>query len=391
MTCKFYLKESDAETQLIMLKIYDSQFQGGRFYYSTKERIKTSEWDEKNGKVKGGKDYLNSRLSLIKSEAERFISLNREVLTKEALKEHLDNLRPKEVPVIKKPTMLEEWNDHLINIKGSVALRTYWNYVNAYNCFDAFLKEKKLAYLTPEEFNFRHYQAYQVYLKKSYAPNTVAKRTKIFKMFVKYLEKMRVKIDMSLDDIKFKETSGIKIYLTEDELDKIENLMMIGSIDHARDLFLLQCCTGLRISDLFRVDQNIKGDKIVLETQKVAGNVVEIPITLRVEKILQKYKNKLPVMAEQTYREFIKEIYKRIDKEATIQVRVGGKFENRFVWQEISSHDAVRTFVTLSAEKGMTIPEIASIVGKSVSVLLKNYLVSNRKVAQESMIAAWAK
>jgi site-specific recombinase XerD len=401
---KFYLKKSAAATQLIMLKIHDTQFSDGRFHYSTKERIEPKLWDEKKGRAKGVKDYLNARLGLIESEASKFISLNRGILTKDALRDHLDSLRPKEVVVVPKNAMIQEWKDYITSIKGSVSPRTIWNYNNSREVFENFLREKEQVHITPEQFTFRHYQAFQVYLKTveikdkagkvvqtGYSPNTVSKRLKHLKMFVNYLGKMRVNVDMNPDDIKFKEVAGVKISLTEEDLVALENLRLTGTMSRVRDLFVLQCSTGVRVSDLFRIDRNVKEDKIVLETKKVAGNVVEIPLTSRSREILDKYQGKLPVISEQKYRDYIKQLYKAINPTGTIQVRVGDRFENRYIWKEISSHDAVRTFVTLSAERGMPISAIAKIVGKSLSVLLRNYLVENQKTAEKEFKKAWMK
>jgi integrase len=166
-------------------------------------------------------------------------------------------------------------------------------------------------------------------------------------------------------------------------------LELSGTIDRARDLTLLQCYTGVRISDLFRLEYNIFNKKFQLETKKVAGNYITIPMTPSVLRIMEKYSYKLPKMSEKTYREYIKELYKRVNPEAKIQIRRNGEFKTVFVWEEISSHDNVRTFITLSAQRGMTISDIAMITGKTEKIILQNYLVESQKIAEESMLKAW--
>jgi hypothetical protein len=401
---KFYRKP----TGLVMLVIHDPQFEKGRFYFSTGETVSKDEWDAERGFTKKSGTALNVRLADLLKKANDYILTNRNDLTAEKLKRALKSTAPKEVLVTKRKTLIEEYEDYLSALKGDVSHSTYISYRRAYRVFRDFLELKGKMYISPEHFGFREYQSFQVYLKQEvkhttrvkkkatapvgYDTNTVGNITKRFKMFVNYLQKIRVNLDMSPDEIKFEENAGLKISISEQELDAIEQLPLVGGLARGRDLMLVQCGTGVRISDfLGRLDSNIVNGSVQMETQKVVGNYIKVPIVGRVKRILEKYNYVLPYMSEVTYRGYIKDVYKLVNPTGTIQVRRRGKFETRYIWQEISSHDMVRTFITLSAEKGMSIPSIAKIVGKTVKVLLNNYLVESEKTAQESMIAAWAK
>lgn len=48
-----------------------------------------------------------------------------------------------------------------------------------------------------------------------------------------------------------------------------------------------------------------------------------------------------------------------------------------------------RTFITLSAECGMSVNSIAKLTGKTVKVLIENYLVESPEVADQEMEKAW--
>ena len=54
-------------------------------------------------------------------------------------------------------------------------------------------------------------------------------------------------------------------------------------------------------------------------------------------------------------------------------------------YEMASSHSNVRTFITLAAELGMTPKVIATITGKTVKVILENYLGTSEKTLQREM------
>jgi integrase len=264
---------------LIMLQISDPKFTK-RFYYSTGEYSTLQEWNPTSGFTKDA-SALNDRLMALMKKANDYVLLNRHNFSREGLRQALDGTAPNE-SVDNRRSLSDEWKDYLTTIKGSVNLQSQRNYEKSKETFEEFLKTKGFVHILPDQFTFRHYQMYQVFLKEKYAPNTVSKKTKHFKMFINYLGKLKIALAMDTDEITFREYAGVKISLRDDELKAIETLNLVGLISDARDLFLLQCLTGLRISDLFRLDKNIRNGMIHLETQKVQGNVVEIPITPRV-------------------------------------------------------------------------------------------------------------
>jgi hypothetical protein len=413
-TCmKFYLKESESESKLIMGKMYDSQFSDGRFVYSTGERIEASNWIQPKkgtGKPKKGHEDLTERLLEITRQATSYIRLHRATLTKEGLKLHLDSQRPKEIVVPKaveaKPlTIAELWAAYLESVKGTVEPRTYLSYRGSFEItekgrkqnkgqnreanFKQFLKTKKWLDITPAQFTITHYNLYLSYLKANAKPNTVAKRLKHFKQVMEHIqEDLKIPVGFDLKKIKYKETAGLKLSLTEDELKGYIEADLPDNLIKVRDLAVIQCSTGLRISDRGRIDKNLRGNKIAIEAKKTRG-AIEIPIGPAVRAILEKYDYELPHISEPTYRAGIKAIHKKLFPEQVVQIREGSEFKTVPVWEEISSHDMVRTFVTLSAERGMSIPSIAKITGKSIATLLKNYLVESQKVAEKEMEKAW--
>lgn len=397
MTIIFYLKKTktSSPTSLIMMKVYHHQFLYGVFICSTKERIAERDWTQPkkqegqkllSGRPKKGHESLQRRLLQIEQQVRDFIRDNSDSLTKDSLKNHLKGFAPKELPSEKSKTLLEEWQEYLETAKGNVSQRTYWSYKNSYEAMEAFLKKVRLLHLLPADLDIKIYDLYTAFLKEKFSPNTVSKRTKHLKMLV---NSRNLTIGMDSNKIKFKETAGLKISLSEPELRKLINLdLETERLRRIRDMFVVQCHTGVRVSDLFRLDKNIKGNFFEFDQRKT-GKPVRIPILPVVKEILERYDYKLPHLSEQKYNDGIKEVYKVLNPKATVQLRENTTFKNVLVGDLISSHDAVRTFITISAEKGIPVPSIAKITGKTLAVLLRNYLVDSQKVAEREVLEKW--
>lgn len=379
--------------------------------FSTGKKIEPKYWNEEKGRVKTHEkaDSINRFLNRFDSKLSNVATdlQNKEiepipVKVKEAFKEN-EKARLPEVELTR--SILHQWRDYLDSRKHSVKALTHSNQRNSLEALEVFLKEQKIESLRPESFTLKHLTKWQDFLNSKHASNTVAKRLKHFKAFLKYFQELGGQPGLSLNKIKYRETEGVKIYLSEEEFEIFQDApvkditsvkVMRGgkfetvyvNLEQVRDLFVLQCNTGLRISDLKRVDKNIKGNKIVITTKKT-GAKIEIPISPAVRAILEKYNYQLPQISEQKINDGIKAIYKICFPENTIQIRKGNDFETFHKWELISTHDAIRTFITLSAERGMNVSAISKITGKSIPVLLKHYLSQSQKAAEKEMEKAW--
>ncbi|MCC6837804.1 MAG: phage integrase SAM-like domain-containing protein, partial [Bacteroidia bacterium] len=302
-------------------------------------------------------------------------------------------------------SIIFQWWDFLNSRKNTIKALTYSNQRNSIEALEGWLKAEKIESLRPEQFTVKHLTKWQDHLNQVYSSNTVAKRLKHFKAFLRYYQELGGRTGLQLTKIKYRETEGVKIYLTEEELKTFQNAKVKGinsinvkrgakdetvyvNLEQVRDLFMLQCNTGLRISDLKRVDKNITGSRIAITTKKTGVNI-EIPISPTIRAILEKYKYQLPAISEQKINDGIKAIYKICFPGNKIQIRKGNDFESVHKWKLISSHDGIRTFITISAERGMTVSAISKITGKTIPVLLKHYLSQSQKVADLEMEKAW--
>lgn len=288
-------------------------------------------------------------------------------------------------------SIIFQWKEFLTNKEGSLAPNTVKNQKNSMDALKVFLFEKKKESHTPEKFSLTNIMEWENWMHKhkNLSTNTIARYKKHFKAFLKFYTKVGGELGFKLDDLRYKESPGIKVSLTESELKAVQDHKFKGGrIEEVRDLFVLQCHTGLRISDLKRAGENIEGNKIKIVTQKT-GSSLEIPITPTIRHILTKYKNQLPIIPDPKYNEWIKSVLKEVIPDSKIQIKKDRKFMTISKWEVMTSHDAIRTFITLSAERGMSVASIARITGKSVQVLLRHYLNESQVVAEQEFSKAW--
>ena len=101
------------------------------------------------------------------------------------------------------------------------------------------------------------------------------------------------------------------IYLTDEEVNRIYALELNGLEEKARDVFVLQCWTGQRFSDMQLLNTGVIKDsdngKILEIVQKKRTHKVSIPLLPIALEILEKYHFQVPKVRENTMLKCIKE------------------------------------------------------------------------------------
>lgn len=222
---------------------------------------------------------------------------------------------------------------------------------------------------------------------KALSANSISKIKKHFKSFLRWHVNRGGLLGFNINLIEYSESPGVKIALSETELTKIAQEQFIGRLNLVRDLMVLQALTGVRISDLQRLCDNLNEDKTAFKIKvRKTGKYVLVPVLPLAKEVLIRREYKFPYIPEQTYREGIKAIYKKLYPKKTIEIGVGDNMKKVFVHEEISSHDMVRTFVNIAAQKGISIPTIAVLTGKSIQVITKHYLNEDKDHAAQELL-----
>lgn len=233
---------------------------------------------------------------------------------------------------------------------------------------------------------------YEVYLRgKGKSENLIRHSLRIIRTLVnEVLAKHPYFKDYKIEEVNIKlpkdrKSEGNKVELTDEEFAAIKNCEGLTPVKaEYRDLFILECLTGQRASDistLFTPDRyTIEGDYIsfITKKEKVAALVKRTPEVLE---IIDKYKegfkhiNINSTSLAQSVTNALKEIAKKAGLNRIITYKDNkGETHSEPLYKMISSHYGRHTFVSRMA-RNMSLDEIKYMTGhKDTQSLNRNYL-----------------
>lgn len=188
-------------------------------------------------------------------------------------------------------------------------------------------------------------------------------------------------------------------YLELEELYKIceMDLPIDSALDRVRDMFVFQCYTALRFSDIKQLKhENIHHDptnntySIDLLTEKDDDRIY-FPLSKRATAIYLKYKDRLysngalfPVISNQKYNEHLKGLGKLAELEGEwidYEYRLTEKIIVKTPKEDLSTHTARRTFIVTAINENVDPTLIALITSHSDMKSMKPYITKNAKGA----------
>ena len=150
--------------------------------------------------------------------------------------------------------------------------------------------------------------------------STIGKQLSFLKWFLRWSFKQGMHSNNAYDTFKpkLKDTQKKIIFLTWEELNRLREFKIPPkkqALERVRDVFLFQCFTGLRYSDVFNLRRSdIKGDHIEVTTVKTSDSLI-IELNDHSRAILEKYKDvefendkALPVITNQKMNDYLKEL-----------------------------------------------------------------------------------
>lgn len=250
--------------------------------------------------------------------------------------------------------------------KRNVSDYTYKAYISFYNKLSEYGKIKHFSDISEKTirnfdewlhaYKWKELDKYGKEVEKSYSQATIGSMHKNLKAFINdavvdgYIKSnpystKRIKID--------KGSTRIDKFLTTEEIDSIENSdMPTRSLSEAKDLFLLQCFTGLSYADLMIYDftqcKDAQDYAIFSGYRHKTGVLFTFVLTPNAKKILEKYGYNIPKLPNQKYNVKLKLVADAagIDK-------------------QISSHDARRSCGYKLLNAGVPISVVSRILGHS--------------------------
>jgi len=403
-TTNFYLKAADKKGFSRVFLVY--QDSGKKFKFPTKVKVKKCNW--KNGRLVKGKssevNEVNSILDGFKADIN------------EILREGMLAKKKYDVSVVEKKFRLKTGEQSAQNefykcyyefMENSKATKSHGTILN-YNATLTRLKdfsEYRGQEITFQSINQSFYEAFMNYLIKEHKSlnNTVGRHIKVLKVFLNYCKRMEIiPAETNLSAFKVIKEEADIIYLTEHELFELLNLEgLTKSLQQVRDNFCFGCFTGLRFSDIAKINKsNIKEGFIEIRTEKTR-DALKIPLNQYAKEILRKYETENctrplpPTISNQKTNEYLKELCEmaEIDDPIEIEKFSGSKkiLIKKPKYNLVTSHTARRTFVTLSLEKGIRAEVVMNMTGHKEYQTFKKYIKITDKVKLLEMNKVWDK
>lgn len=158
------------------------------------------------------------------------------------------------------------------------------------------------------------------------------------------------------------------VYLTEEEIRALYNMELEDlRLRRMRDLFVLNCYTGLRHSDWPKVSfENIDDGKLYVKTQKTKEPVI-IPVHPIIMEILNRYGSDLHIPTNQESNR----VLRWIGESAVIKKISKGNSDK---WLQIRTHTVRRSFATNAYLSGVPMLSIMQITGHRTTESFLRYI-----------------
>jgi integrase len=388
------LQEFPRKESLVFLHF---SFGGDRLKYSTGYKSSYSNWNFEKQRIKNTKagilnadevnEYLGNLESFINKEFSKLIAEQSEI-NKDVLRKILDQYTNKNIKQEVKELTFLQFTEHFFSVKEkdiqAVTLRSYKQTVKLLNSFSIATKQR----LDFQTFDKNFYNNFTGFLEKnSYKINTIAKHIKNLKSILNYalLEGVSVNERFKARDFKAKTEQTVAIYLDSTEIEKIhkKDLSNYGNLEIARDIFLIGCYTGQRVSDYNGLTcediVTIKDIRYFEIKQKKTQRTVHCPLTKEINEILSRYNGCPPKkVPEQKINEYIKDIGQMvgIDEKVYIMEIIEGKIVKKPIskYKLIGTHTARRSFCTNMYRKKMPVYDIMLFSGHTTEKEFYKYI-----------------
>ena len=246
--------------------------------------------------------------------------------------------------------------------------------------------------LTFDFFDEKGLNDYVTYLRdvKEMRNSTIGKQLSFLKWFLRWAFKKGLHQNNDYDSYKpkLKSTQKKIIFLTWEELNKLREFEIPAAkqaLDRVRDVFLFQCFTGLRYSDVFNLRKSdIKDDHIEVTTVKTSDSLI-IELNNHSKAILDKYKDVafeddkvLPVITNQKMNDYLKELAELagIDKPVRQTYYRGNERIDEVTpkYALLGTHAGRRTFICNALALGIPPQVVMKWTGHSDYKAMKPYI-----------------
>ena len=159
--------------------------------------------------------------------------------------------------------------------------------------------------------------------------------------------------------------------LTQEHLEKVEGLTLVGFLDKTRDLFLFQCYTGLAFSDMqkFRLSKYTiqeDGTYLIKDKRTKTKTTYTFVLSEKAQAILNKHKGRIPKISNQKFNLHLKIIGQMIGVPT------------------LHSHMGRSTFASTCLNEGMPIDILKHCLGHQSPIMSERYATMQDKTIKEA-------
>ena len=386
MNVRYNLLKKKNTSYILLCISYD----GKRLQTSINEKIESNKWSKLKQRVKSSCSEafnINSYLDKIETIAKNIYyqcKMEGYSPTTDRLKEMIFTKLNGGNKKLSFYEFVEEYTELSKNSKKPSTIREYGFTIKSLKEFEKH-KRRRIDWDTLDIKFYDDYMDYQ-YNVKGNSQNLFGKRIKNIKTFLNAAYERGVNKHLMYNGFKVIKKETDAIYLTEEEIDKIYelNLSKNKRLDRIRDLFIVECNTGVRYHELMNLSKvNILKNSIRFKSSKTEKTVNTLLLP-RTKKILKKYNYILPKISNSNYNKYIKEVGELAGiNDVVIQetYRAGKAISfKRKKYQMITTHTARRSFITNIYKRGFSSAHIMSMTGhKKESTFLKYNRITNEE------------
>ena len=392
-------REKDNPTAKLRYRI---KWDGNIVAFNLGYRVEVQKWSTETQRCKANTTHGNKKVSA--SVINRKIQLFESACEKTFQKYEIDDLIPNQ-------DQFREWFNVEIGRTPKEELKSEKNFFEIYDMFvneesinsqwnfrtlQKMKTQKKVLEefdhdISFEKFNEQYLSNYQRYLEgKNHKNSTISKELAALKWFLKWAMKKGYTKSGEFEKFKPKIKNVQKkiIFLNKFELKRFTEYEIPTDksyLEKIRDVFLFQCFTGLRYSDVFNLKRSdVKDGYLEITTLKTADNLI-IELNSYSRKLLNKYidvefeHNKaLPVISNQKMNDYLKELAElaEIDELVTQTYFKGNERIEEVLpkYSLMSTHAGRRTFVCNALSLGIPPQVVMKWTGHSDYKAMKPYI-----------------
>jgi integrase len=394
MAIRFYLTrpQSDASTSIYAL----IRFKGAVLKYYTNEQIKPIQWSTTKGEAKPTAESINANLRKFVALVDKTINSYKH--DNELQHPTVDKLRALLDAAYKGQKDANTFESYYLDFVNDIkegkrtnkdgtkfGFRRVQEYKNTFEHIKDFKAKVKGRYkneITFELLDSKFTRDFKHYLETehNHKPNTIAKVVKIIKAVLLAAIADSVTKPTALLAEVLPSAPSDDISLNAEQLQALSSAVVEDTHKVVRDLFVVGCYTGLRLSDLkVLTTASVQGDFLEVVTQKTNSRIV-IPLHDEVKRIVGEYGGKLPTPpSDQHLNLTIKQICSAIPQFSAMynrRVVVEGKNTTEAIplHAMVKSHTMRRTFATLMYKAGIPTKSIMAVTGHKTEASFTKYL-----------------